>query len=264
MGAPRGEEFDLSRLDERGEDELKHSGAPTWNRAWLILAGLLAAYCFYFWVYGLGVHAQKPLPLGPVRSQSSVTALVRVHVAGAVLHPGVYSLQADARVADALSKAGGALPGADPNALNLAGFIEDGAKISVPLKAAPIPKTTPTPVVIVREVPVPAIESAPSRSALAPSPEAKFGSSPAPSASTRTTATKKSDNVAFLRAHPVDLNHATSTQLQQLPGVGPKMAERILAYRTENGRFKSVSDLDSVKGFGEKKMDALKDLVVVK
>lgn len=263
IGQPRGEEFDLSRLDKPAENATdENASAPKWNRAWLVLAGVLAAYCFYFWVYGLGVRAQKPLPLGPITAKNSVVAQVRVHVAGAVARPGVVSLQSDARVADALQKAGGALPNADANALNLADFVEDGAKIQVPLKAAPAPKTTPTPVVIVREVPVPAAstESAPKTSALAPAPNLSFGSS----SSAPTATPKKTDNLAQLRAHPVDLNHATSAQLQQLPGVGPKMAERILAYRSENGRFKSVSDLDKVKGFGDKKMESLKDLVTVK
>ena len=268
IGQPRGEEFDLSNLNkattENPPDE--NASVPKWNRAWLVLAIVLAAYCFYFWVYGLGVRAQKPLPLGPITAKNSVVSQVRVHVAGAVARPGVVSLPSNARVFDALQKAGGALPNADANALNLADFVEDGAKIQVPLKAAPIPKTTPTPVVIVREVPVPvpatSTQSAPTSSTLSPAPSLSFGS---PSSSSSATATpKKTDNLAQLRAHPVDLNHATSAQLQQLPGVGPKMAERILAYRSENGRFKSVSDLDKVKGFGEKKMEALKDLVIVK
>ncbi len=270
MGAARGEEFDLSRLDEGGADE-QPKGSPKWNAAWLAVAGALALYCGYFYVYGLGVHAQKPLPLGPVVAGNANAALVRVHVAGGVAHPGVVSLRADARVGDAVQKAGGALPNADPDALNLAAFVEDGAKITVPLKPAPTPKVTPTPVVIVREVPVPVPTSAPasppsvpaSPPSLAPSPPSVFGS-PAKAAKTPTHAKKKSDNIPFLRAHPVDLNRATIEQLQQLPGVGPKMAERILAYRAENTRFKSVADLDNVKGIGEKKMAVLKDLVTVK
>jgi len=269
----RGEEFDLSLL----EKEEGGASKPPWNRAWLVLAGLLAAYCFYFWVYGLGVRAQRPMPLGPITTQSSSAASVRVHVAGAVQKPGVYSLRADARICDALQKAGGATPNADPNALNLAAFVEDGAKISVPLKAAPTPKVTPKPIVIVREVPVPApapppVESSPaSSSALSDSsPARSFEEAPSRSTAPTKTAPKKTPtsrphkDEAALRLHPVDLNSASLEELQKLPGIGPKMAERIVAYRQENGRFKSVADLDNVKGIGAKKMEKLGPLVVVR
>lgn len=67
-----------------------------------------------------------------------------------------------------------------------------------------------------------------------------------------------------MRLHPVNLNTASLGELQRLPGVGPKMAERILAYRQENGRFKSLADLDNVKGIGEKRMEKLGPLVTVK
>jgi competence protein ComEA len=51
---------------------------------------------------------------------------------------------------------------------------------------------------------------------------------------------------------PVDLNAATVTELMQLPRVGPKTAERIVAWRREHGRFRRPEDLMNVKGIGEK------------
>jgi competence protein ComEA len=63
----------------------------------------------------------------------SPTASVVVHVAGAVRDPGVYVMSADARVADALKRAGGTLDGADPNAFNLAARLTDGQRINVPI-----------------------------------------------------------------------------------------------------------------------------------
>jgi len=50
----------------------------------------------------------------------------------------------------------------------------------------------------------------------------------------------------------VDLNTATATQLDSLPGVGPVTAERILAWRTEHGRFRRVDELQEVEGIGPK------------
>lgn len=244
QGEPRGEEFDLSQLDKPSEG----ASPSKWNRPWLWAAGILAAYCFYFWVYGLGVRAQRPMPSPPITAKSASATQIRVHVSGAVRSPGVYSLGANARIGDALAKAGGALPDANANALNLAAFVEDGAKIDVPFKAAPAPKVRPAPV----------------------APFHKAPASPPSSSSAVTTQTAPAlapsghKDEAALRLHPVDLNAATLEQLQRLPGVGPKMAQRILDYRGEHGRFKSLSDLDSVKGIGEKRMERLGPLVTVK
>ncbi|WP_017594603.1 ComEA family DNA-binding protein [Nocardiopsis potens] len=62
---------------------------------------------------------------------------------------------------------------------------------------------------------------------------------------------------------PVDLNTATSERLQELPGVGPVLAERIIAFRTQNGGFASVDQLHDVSGIGEKRFAELEPLVQV-
>ena len=62
---------------------------------------------------------------------------------------------------------------------------------------------------------------------------------------------------------PINLNTATQAQLESLPGVGAKAAERILEYRQKNGPFKKVEDLMNVKGIGEKSFLKLKPLLTV-
>lgn len=62
----------------------------------------------------------------------------------------------------------------------------------------------------------------------------------------------------------VNINKATASELETINGVGPALAEKIIAYRTANGRFATVEDLKNVSGIGEKKFDAIKDKVVVK
>jgi competence protein ComEA len=64
-------------------------------------------------------------------------------------------------------------------------------------------------------------------------------------------------------AAPVDLNTATAAQLDQLPGVGPVLAQRIVDYRTQHGGFRSPDELRQVSGIGEAKFADLKNLVRV-
>lgn len=64
--------------------------------------------------------------------------------------------------------------------------------------------------------------------------------------------------------YPLDLNTATAAQLETLPGIGPVLAGRILAYRAEIGGFSSVEQLQEVRGIGAKKLDAVRNLVVAR
>jgi len=63
--------------------------------------------------------------------------------------------------------------------------------------------------------------------------------------------------------HPVNLNTATSTELQQVPGIGPATAEKILQARKSYGHFKSVSDLEAIRGIGPKKLDKMRKYLTV-
>ena len=59
----------------------------------------------------------------------------------------------------------------------------------------------------------------------------------------------------------VDLNRADAAELETLPGVGPVLADRIVAYREANGPFSTIEDLLSVPGIGEAKLEAMRDAV---
>ena len=65
------------------------------------------------------------------------------------------------------------------------------------------------------------------------------------------------------RPQPVDLNRATAADFDQLPGVGPVLAKRMVEYRMSVGRFHAVDDLRAVKGIGKKKFERLKPFVTV-
>ncbi|WP_086312885.1 competence protein ComEA [Enterococcus sp. 7F3_DIV0205] len=59
----------------------------------------------------------------------------------------------------------------------------------------------------------------------------------------------------------INLNQASETELQALPGVGQKKAQEIIRYREENGGFKTIEDLKNISGFGEKTFDKLKESI---
>jgi competence protein ComEA len=159
---------------------------------------------------------------GAVRiAQPSAKGFV-VHVAGAVQRPGVYRLGSGARVKDAVAQAGGARASADVNGINLAAKVVDGQQVVVPARGR-------------------AGAAAPASSGAGAGAGGAAGGAAA--------------------GPPISLNNATVEQLDTLDGVGPATAEKIIAWRTQHGGFRSVADLGQVPGIGPKKLAALRDRV---
>jgi len=88
-------------------------------------------------------------------------------------------------------------------------------------------------------------------------------SAAAASAQNNATTPKAGATATATATAPVNLNTATAEQLATIPGVGPKMAERIIDYRQKNGGFKKVEDLMNVSGVGEKSFLKMKPLITV-
>lgn len=63
--------------------------------------------------------------------------------------------------------------------------------------------------------------------------------------------------------YPIDINTADADTLSALPGIGQVLAKRIIAYREENGAFTATAELLNVEGIGEKRMEAILDLITV-
>lgn len=181
-----------------------------------------------------GAGAQKGTAANTVVDPATATTVgsVVVHVAGAVHQPGVVTLPAGSRTIDAVDAAGGFVPGADPDRVNLAAPLIDGSRLVVPLvgQVAPVE--------------------------LVPDAGGTQGGGATARSADRTGSPPSS-------AAPVDLNTADAAALDALPGVGPATAAAIISHRDEHGPFSSVEDLLDVRGIGEAKLDALRDLVTV-
>ncbi len=84
------------------------------------------------------------------------------------------------------------------------------------------------------------------------------------SASTETaTASAVSDSGAQIPLGKVNINTASLSELDSLPGIGPTYAQRIIDYRNNNGGFKSIDELKNVKGIGDKTFDKFKESVTI-
>lgn len=174
-------------------------------------------------------------PASPT-SQASPAELV-AYVAGAVKRPAVYRFVQGARVVDALTKAGGSLPNADLEPLNLAEPIVDGMKIDVPVKGR------------------------------VNSDGATDGYQTARSGAHRGRSSGHRGRSGGGGRHKLqtgqtlDINTASVEELMQLPGVGPGLARRIVEYRQQNGPFETVDDLQNVSGIGPSKFERLTPFV---
>lgn len=159
-------------------------------------------------------------------------ARVVVHVAGQVREPGVVELPAGARVQQALEAAGGVAGDADTGRLNLARVLVDGERVWVPAPGEEVPAVL--------------------------GPEAGPAGPPGTPGSVPPAAGADPPS-----SGPLDLNTADAAALDTLPGIGPVLAERIVAWRTENGAFTAVEDLLEVSGIGEAVLGDVRDLVTV-
>jgi len=172
--------------------------------------------------------ADGPSPAAPGASISARGVLV-VDVQGAVARPGVIHLPTGSRVGDAIAAAGGFGPrvAADRvgRELNLAALLRDGDQVVVPSR--------------------------------------DDGGAAAGSGGGGGSGGSSGPSGAQAGSGPIDLNRATASELDALPGIGPVTANKIIAAREERP-FASVDDLRSRKVLGAATFDKIKDLVVVR
>lgn len=157
-----------------------------------------------------------------------ITSIV-VDVKGSVENPGVYRLDPDSRVIDAILLAGGYTKNAQSRYINHAQKLQDEMIIYVPKKGEKVKETL----------------------------SMDASSTDVPSSSQSTPQEGETKNL-------VNINTSDESGLTTLNGIGPSKAKAIIAYRTENGPFKTIDDLKNVTGIGEKTFESLKEYITVK
>lgn len=169
------------------------------------------------------------------RSGKTQGKTIRVQVSGAVLEPGIYDLPADSRAEAAIAAAGGLTEAADTERVNMVRKLRDGMLLKVPaLKAA-------------------------QRAAGAAGASGNAANAHGKNAADKRGASKVS---AQGSAGRVRINSASVSELQSLPGVGPALAQQIIAERSR-GRFASTEDLLRVSGIGKAKLEKMRAYVEV-
>ena len=191
-------------------------------------------------------------PSESAQGSASGEATVRVHVAGAVNNPGVYTLPAQGRTVDAIAAASGAAADADLDRVNLAGTLSDGVQIYVPHRGE-----TAAPAQIQPNGGTANAGQGNAANGAAQNGASQGGAQPQPAR------TLTASGSAQKGSTPVNINTATAEELQSLPRIGPAMAQRIIAWREAHGGFRSVDELDAVPGIGPSMLENLRPLVTV-
>lgn len=135
-------------------------------------------------------------------NEEEIKEKIKIHVAGAVNNEGLYEIEEEKRIADAIEMAGGLNSDADISNINLASKLEDGTKIYIP-------------------------------------------------------------SISEKEVNEQNINTASQNELDTLPGIGPSTALKIIEYRKENGKFKSIEEIKEVQGIGESKYEKIKSLITI-
>jgi len=158
------------------------------------------------------------------KAKNSVSSKIYVDVKGAILKPGMYCLKNSQRVFDAINLAGGLAEGADSNQINYAALLVDQMVIYVPKIGEDISRQQNI---------------------------------------SKNCENGQKTNRSFPNDQKINLNTATSEELQKITGIGAKKAQKIIEYRQKNGTFKKVDDLREISGFGEKIIENIRESITV-
>ena len=162
--------------------------------------------------------------------KEEIDGIIKVYVTGEVNNPGVIELIDGERIEDAINKVGGITQNACLDKVNLAYRLEDGQKVYIPNT-----KDIDESEIVSTENGQNVINDNPNNTSKSSSKNGK-----------------------------ININSADIEKLCEIPGIGESLAQRIIEYRNDKGKFKSIEDLKNVSGIGDKKFEAIKNLIEVK
>lgn len=152
-----------------------------------------------------------------------------VHISGAVQREGIIEIDEESRIVNAIERAGGLKENACIKDINLASKIEDGEKIYIPT-----------------------LEEF-----------NKMQNESSVENNSKEAVKNNEIKTSITRSNKININSATQHELESLPGIGSTTALKIITYRKENGKFKSIEEIKKVNGIGENKYKEIKDLIVI-
>jgi competence protein ComEA len=171
-------------------------------------------------------QASAKVELASVQPATIIQPITQVLITGAVKKPGIYRVPKGLLVYDLIQRAGGLSADAEVNSALLSQKLPDRGEVRIPRAAS--------------------------------SQTRSQGGVTARSSAKSTTRRKPKKKNKHLAPKSITLNTATLAQLDTLPGVGPKLAQRIIDYRNQHGAFASLDQLRKVAGIGQKRFDELK------
>lgn len=201
----------------------------------ILFVVIIGGYLYSVYSSGNNEDVYDNLILSSNYEQNSIeSGKVVVHIAGEVNKPGIIEVDNGARIADIVEKADGFTDEADISKLNLAYVVQDGQKIIIPNlndeAENEVEEDNGDLIDITKENGKGVIEEE-----------------------------TKEDNIVGI----ININKATQTQLEQLPGIGPSTALKIIEHRKTNGKFNKIEDIKNVKGIGDGKFDKIKEYITI-
>lgn len=169
-------------------------------------------------------------------AREAVPSQIVVYVCGAVRNPGVYELSEGARINDAVTAAGGFDEEADRDYVNLAAVLKDGMKLKIPTVSETAPLSSAESSGLTQSLDLP---------------------------DSYDIALDGASHSEETGSDLVNINTASKEQLMTLPGIGDKVAARIVEYRDKNGSFSKKEDIMKISGIKDKLFSRIKDKITV-
>lgn len=175
-----------------------------------------------------------------------------IHITGAIKKEGIYELKENSRIADAIEAAEGLTENANIQDINLAYVLEDGEKIHIPTKEETKQSNNET-----------TEKNTDKTTTYVTKNTGRTEKSASNTENTNNSGNTKNNNSTTNKNEKININTATQAELETLPGIGPSTALKIINYRKENGKYKTIEDIKKVSGIGDSKYNKIKELIKI-